>query len=93
LSPNKINISYSVRRGEEELEDSFQWLIQDLKEKRENMDKTIIFCRSLKDCGEIFLIFDHHIQGEYKHFAMYHSKTPTHIQKSVLDDFLELNSS
>lgn len=44
--PNKQNIRFSVSSVDpDDLETSFQWLIDDLKSKKRNAQKVLIFCR------------------------------------------------
>ena len=59
--------------------------------------RTIIYCRSLKDCGEIYTLFDE-VKGGSSNcdtsipvVAMYHSKTPDNIKELVLSSLLEVD--
>ena len=64
--------------------------MSDLEKKCKNMEKAIIYCRSLKDCGDIYSLLNENLPKR-AHYAMYHSKTPTRIQKSVLSSLLNLD--
>ena len=56
-SPDKPNIVYSVYEKEKELEDLFAPLVEELRLKRTQMPKVIIFCRTYNDCSHLFLYF------------------------------------
>ena len=90
LSPDKENMRYIVEKASGEIEQTFSWLLYDLNLFRGDMEKTVIFCCSIKECGEIYETFlysksDHEQQ---RHFAMYHAKTPQRIKDLVLTSFL-----
>lgn len=55
-SPNKDNISYSVEymSRDANLERYFSWLAEELKEKKELCDRTIIYCQTIKQCGLVY---------------------------------------
>ena len=90
LSPDKENMRYIVEKASGEIEQTFSWLLYDLNLFRGDTEKTVIFCCSIKECGEIYETFlynksDHEQQ---RHFAMYHAKTPQRIKDLVLTSFL-----
>ena len=58
--PNNANIIYSV---DKKYAIVFKPLIEELKLKRMNMDKVIIFCRSYKDCSSIYFYFKDSLKG------------------------------
>ena len=37
--------------------EGFSWLIDDIKENNINTEKTLIYCKTQKDCGKLFCIF------------------------------------
>jgi len=88
LPPNKDNIKMSFQKAPKELEETLSWVIGDLKEKGNEMLKTIIYCRSLKDCGDIYCLFNEKLSTR-TNYAMYHSKTPAKIQEKVLASLLD----
>ena len=55
VSPNKTNIKYSVCRNERGLEETFSPLVEELRQKRKRMDRTIIFCRTYDQCAQIYM--------------------------------------
>ena len=56
-SPNKPNIFYSVQMKSAPLEEAFAPLVEELKRKRDTMDRVIIFAQSYEDCTSLFLFF------------------------------------
>ena len=56
-SPNKNNIFYDVREKGGEIEIELEFLVKELREFRTETTKTIIFCRSYKDCGRLYQFF------------------------------------
>ena len=56
-SPDKKNISYHVEKAKE-LDETFQWILDLFASPVAEIPKTIIYCRSLKDWGEIYSLFD-----------------------------------
>ena len=93
LSPEKNNIKYTVKKVAKEVEEVFADISAELKQKKTDTPKTVVYCRSIKDCGELFSIFDEHLKEDGgKLFAMYHSKTPQNIQHSVLTQIMEEDS-
>ena len=90
LSPDKENIRYIVEKAKnEEIGETLSWLLHDLNLFCGDMDKTVIFCCSIKECGEIYETFLYNLSdAQQSHFAMYHAKTPQRIKDLVLKDFL-----
>ena len=90
-SPDKKNISYHVEKAKE-LDEMFQWILDLFSSSVTEIPKTIIYCRSLKDCGEIYSLFDEvATNSQAKVVTMYHSKTPEQIKQKVLSSLLEEN--
>ena len=87
LSPDKENIKYIVEMANKygDLDKTFSWLIKDLKENGVNTQKTIVFCSSFKECGDIYDTLLQCLPETYLNYiAMYHAKTPTRIKDNVL---------
>ena len=55
-SPDRPNFTYSVH-AMSKLESTFGPCIQQLKEKRRNFKRLLIFCRTIKDCSQIYEMF------------------------------------
>lgn len=90
-SPDKQNISSHVKKAKE-LDETFKWILDLFSSSVAEIAKTIIYCRSLKDCGEIYSLFDEiATHSEAPVVSMYHSKTPEQIKQRVLSSLLEEN--
>ena len=55
-SPNRRNVTYSLNYMDKnsELECYFDWLVEDLKEKRESCARTIIYCQTIRQCSLVY---------------------------------------
>ena len=92
--PDKNNIKMSVQKlsQDEELEMTFSWLSEELKTKKNKTRKTIIYCRSLNACGELYSMLDSILDGDAtSNIAMFHSKTPEVLKTKVLDNFVPMD--
>ena len=54
-SPNKANICYSVQTMDKRtpLLQYFQWILNELKEKKGGTERTIIYCQTIKQCSTL----------------------------------------
>ena len=87
LSPNRSKIYLYNSRVTTEIDRSLQWLVDKLKSEKTAMDKTIVYCKSIKDCGRLFMFFKSKLgeEGYYPEdsprtsanflFGMYHHST------------------
>ena len=93
LSPNKSNIKLCVSKLDrnEELDKTLAPLIEDLKSKGREMKKTIIYCRSITACGDIFEVLLENLPAN-ELYGMFHSKTPESIKKNILCEFVKRDS-
>ena len=90
-SPDKKNICYHVQKAAD-LDETFQWMVNLVSSPVTKIPKTIIYCRSLKGCGELYSLFDEAAaNSEVPVVTMYHSKTPEQIKQKVLSSLLEEN--
>ena len=62
-SPDKPNLVYSVYE-KSEMEEVFDGLIEELRVKRLQMEKVIVFCRTYDSCSELFLLFQRKLGKE-----------------------------
>ncbi|XP_052690587.1 ATP-dependent DNA helicase RecQ-like isoform X2 [Crassostrea angulata] len=58
-SPDRPNIKLNVLKVKNnvDLENVFHWLTTALVEKREYLQRHLIFCNSIKDCASIYMLF------------------------------------
>ncbi len=86
LSPDRPNIRYSVVKVSREFDTAFQWLVDDLREKRQTLPRVFVFCRSITTCTHLYKMFLTELQ-EHSYdppssqpdirkrlFAMFHSR-------------------
>ena len=57
LSPEKNNIKDQVSEKTEGFEEIFAPIVEEIRSKRTNMEKTIIFCRTYEQTSHIYLFF------------------------------------
>ena len=57
VSPNRPNIYLFNLKISNDMEEGFRWLIDDIEENNINPDKTLICCKTQKDCGKSFCVF------------------------------------
>jgi len=55
LHSNRVNIKYIVKTGTKD-EDLCSEIAGELKEQRVSVKKTVIFCRTVNKCAQIFLL-------------------------------------
>ena len=69
-SPEKANLRYEVVKKNnraEDMEEVFAPLVEELRKKRQCMDRTIVFCHTYDDTGYVYLYFkeislhNHHV--------------------------------
>lgn len=92
LSPDKENVKHVVEKANVDLEETFGWLIKDILKHKQETKKTIVFCRSFKECGDIYDTFLSYLPSG-NGIAMYHARTPQGIKDNVLSDLMNINGS
>ena len=55
LSPNRVNIKYIVKQSPS-INELCHQLTDELMSKRQNVPKTVLFCRSLQSCADVFVV-------------------------------------
>lgn len=102
-NPDKINIVYSVYEKVTEMDDVFDGVIEELRVKRLKMDKVIIFCRTYRDCSDLFLLFKRKLMDEitdpighanisrFRIVDMFTACNTTSLKKSILASFSKPN--
>ena len=54
MSPNRLNIRYSVVNTSREATEAFQWLVEELGRLRRALPCVIVFCRSITTCSKLY---------------------------------------
>lgn len=99
-SPNKDNIAYVVEymARDADLEHYFGWLVDELRERKELCDRTIIYCQTIKQCGLLYATFkamlgnDMRVGDEGSNYClieMLHSCTPSANKEDIIKSFRE----
>ena len=99
-SPNKENITYSVEYVQKDfdLELYFSWLVEELKERKEKCDRTIIYCQTINQCSLLYamlkgLLGQHNMSSDSTLLEMLHSCTPLSKKQKILQSFTEESGS
>ena len=99
LTPNRANIRYAVQSASRDVHDSFNWILEDLKRERVNLERTVVFCRSITTCANLYKMFIVEMKEESyepigaiprtksRLFAMYHSKIDEIDKKEIMESF------
>ena len=103
ISPNRLNIRYSVYCVSKDLELRFTWLLEELRSNQASTAKTIVFCRSILSCSELYSFFDYNLKDdgyvtkvaklENALFGMYHAKITDHEKSTLIKSFTEADGS
>lgn len=99
-SPNKNNIAYAVEympTMDADLDHYFGWLGEELREKKELCDRTIIYCQTIKQYGLVYATLkgmlgkDIYVDGDPKNvlLEMLHSCTPLANKENIVKSFAE----
>ena len=97
-NPLKSNIMYEVK-PKTTLEDVFAPIVKDVKENGKTAERTIVFCRSFKDCAEIFQYFKSHLKkqmyyppsappvSKFRLVEMFTSATEESVKANIIQNF------
>ncbi|XP_069110005.1 ATP-dependent DNA helicase RecQ-like [Argopecten irradians] len=99
---DRKNINLNCIKAPRDAKTAFLWLIECLKTEKQLCQKTVIYCRSIKSCSQLFKLFIDAIGyqaycgpkcAKKRLFAMYHHSTSTKCKKLVMDEFSKLDST
>ena len=103
ISPNRLNIRYSVYSVSKNLELRFTWLLEELRCNQVSTVKTTVFCRSIASCSELYSFFDYSSKDngyvskvaklENALFGMYHAKIIDTEKSALIKSFSEASGS
>ena len=100
LSANRPNIRYSLCQVSRDVHVAFRWLLLELKSKRVELPKVIIFCRSINTCTSLYKMFLTELREESyepcsstpsiacRLFAMYHARVAEVDKKQILESMV-----
>jgi len=93
---DRSNIFYMCHKAPLSVTQSFQWLADELLAEKQNCKKYVVYCRSIKACGQLHRMFMEHLQesayvgvqrAKNKLFAMFHHSTHKSIKSMLVDTF------
>ncbi|XP_076116508.1 ATP-dependent DNA helicase RecQ-like [Mytilus galloprovincialis] len=95
--PERPNLSYYVQKSSKNLAD-LDWLINDLLKFEKSTKKTIIYCRNIVSCSNLYEYFrlslnDRSESLDNRLIGMFHRSTADINKSHVLDEFQKLDSS
>ncbi|XP_063436992.1 ATP-dependent DNA helicase Q1-like [Mytilus trossulus] len=94
-SCDRSNINYFAQNVSFRLHDSFHWVVSSLRDNCEQSPKTIIYCRNIKSCSQIYLYFLSELSeaayigtpcAKNCLFAMFHHSTPDKNKKNIIEN-------
>lgn len=98
-SPNRPNIYYSIQRKGASLDNDFTALIEELRLKRNDTPRTIVYCTSVLECGVLYnqlateIVEKQHYHPigctpcpQHRLFNQYHRPTPDSQKSFILND-------
>lgn len=56
-SPNRPNIYLYVAKVNVHLSETFGWLIEKLETEKQSCPRTLVYCKTTKECGQLFTFF------------------------------------
>ena len=100
MSPDKRNIRYIVKRVST-LEECFGPLADKLVHKQNQMDKILIFCRTIDDCSKLYFYLKRKLLAagsftfpsgspdlsKYRRVEMFHSCTESNVKEHIISSF------
>lgn len=103
LPPCKSNVTYKVL-DYKSIEDNFMYIVDGLKKFRTEYPKTIIYCRKLEECADLYIFFQDQMGiqfvnpvnapslSKYRMVEMFTSCTDETIKTQVIKNFTEGNT-
>lgn len=101
LSPDRPNIYLFKAKVSKDLNKTFSWLIDSIKQNANGTPRTIIYCKSQKDYGKLFKHFKYELGASayfplgspevsaYMLIGMYHAKTLLHHKERVAESLFD----
>lgn len=105
VSPDRPNIYFYKCKVNKELKGTFAWLINVIKEKKNDTPRTIVYCKSQKDCGRLFKHFKFELGSSAYYppgseevstnmlIGMFHAKTLQRHKERVFESLFEVDGT
>ena len=103
-SPNKPNICYEVQKKPSSIEEAFAPLVEELRQKRKQMERVIIFGQTYEDCTHTYMFFRSRLGKEmsdpvgvphlpdYRLVYMFTACTHTDVKNTILQLYQKSDS-
>ena len=103
VTPNKLNIKYSVEIIKVSLEETFAPLVEEVRLNRVTTNRAIIYCHSYESCSHIYLYLTHRLGPEktepigapdidcFRLIDMFTACTTPPVKENILASFCKLN--
>ena len=103
LPPCKCNLKYAVSRYDS-VEDTFTSLLEKLRKERITFPRTIIYCRKMEDCANLYLFFQNNLGkdfteppgmpslSQFRLVEMFTSCTDIDIKNKIISSFTKQSS-
>jgi ATP-dependent DNA helicase RecQ len=92
-SPDKPNIIYCVEKKTAGIDEVFNPLVEELRQKRTKMTKTLVFCRRQNDCSELYMYFkSKHDVHKFRLFDMFTACNSPSLKSSIIKSFVSDSS-
>ena len=96
-SPDRPNVKLCFSHVPEG-PDALGWLCELMKNDRHLCPTTIVYCRRISDCSQLYLYFEQQLGRNNtdlskRYFDMMHSMTPTDIKNSIMTEFVTDDSN
>ena len=100
---DRSNIMYFAKKASYDIKLTFKWLINELKSKGKEAEKSIIYCRNIKACSILYGLFRNELGTDNSYvgpqsaknciYAMYHHSTPEKNKRLVSKNFRKPDSN
>ena len=86
MSPNRLNIRYSVVNTSREATEAFQWLVEELGRLRRALPCVIVFCRSITTCSSYTNFFSrNYVKTAMNHLTQNRASRHVYLLCSILE--------
>lgn len=87
-SPDRDNIKISCKSipNNFNFDNTFSWLVNLLKELKEEMPRYVIFCETIAEVSKLYFEFARKVEAKCEFLDMFHSKTNDKIKEKIRND-------